>query len=120
MKTPYRSQAATRTLVAAAWVSVACVLQAGAGMAAPAAPTTHTIVIAGMKFVPEALTVSPGDTVVWVNKDFFPHTATAQDRSFDSGDIAPDKSWKYLATKKGTFSYVCTLHPTMKATLVVK
>lgn len=51
---------------------------------------------------------------------FLSHTATAQDRSFDSRDLATNKSWKYVATKKGTFSYVCTLHPTMKATLVVK
>jgi plastocyanin len=120
MKTPCRSKAATRTLVAVALVSFAWVLEAGAGMEASAASTTHTIVIAGMKFVPEALTVASGDTVVWVNKDFFPHTATAQDRSFDSGDIATEKSWKYVAAKKGIFFYVCTLHPTMKATLIVK
>jgi plastocyanin len=120
MKTPSQSKAATRTLVAVALVSFAWVLQAGAGMGAPGASTTHTIVIAEMKFVPETLTVSRGDTVLWVNKDFFPHTATAQDRSFDSGDIATDKSWKYVATENGTFSYICTLHPTMKATLVVK
>ena len=109
-----------RTLVAAALVSFAWVLQAGAGMSAFAASTTHTVVIAGMKFVPETLMVKAGDTVVWVNKDFFPHTATAQDRSFDSGDIATNNSWKYVATKTGTFSYICTLHPTMKATLIVK
>jgi plastocyanin len=95
-------------------------LQAGAGTNAFAASTTHTIVIADMKFVPETLTVRSGDTVVWVNKDFFPHTATAKDRSFDSLDIATNKSWKYMAAKKGAFRYFCTLHPTMKATLVVK
>ncbi len=109
-----------RTLVAAALISFACLLQAGAGTEALAAPTTHTVVIADMKFAPETLTVKPGDSIVWVNKDFFPHTATAQDKSFDSGDIATNESWKYVATKKGAFSYICTLHPTMKATLIVK
>jgi plastocyanin len=94
---------------------------AGLGMAAvPAAPTTHTIVIVGMKFVPESLTVRRGDTVRWVNEDFFPHTATAQDRSFDSGDIGTNKTWAYVAKHDGTFAYVCTLHPTMKGTLIVK
>jgi plastocyanin len=107
-------------LVAVALISFAWVLQADAGMGAYAASTTHTIVIAGMKFIPETLTVSPGDTVVWVNKDYFPHTATAQDKSFDSGDIATNKSWKYVASKKGAFPYVCTLHPTMQALLIVK
>lgn len=120
MKTLFGITAAMRTLVAAALVSGLFLLQAGNGTVAIAASGTHTIVIADMKFVPETLTVKPGDTVVWVNKDFFPHTATAQDRSFDSSDIATNKSWKYVATKKGAFSYVCTLHPTMKATLIVK
>ena len=108
-----------RALVAVALVSFACLLQGGARTEALAAPTTHTIVIADMKFAPETLTVKSGDSVVWVNKDFFPHTATAQDKSFDSGDIATNKSWKYVATKKGAFSYICTLHPTMKATLII-
>ena len=120
MKTQYGPKAATRTLVAAVLVSFACLLQPGLGMGTLAASTTHTIVIADMKFVPETLTVGPGDSIVWVNKDFFPHTATAQDKSFDSRDIATNKSWKYVATKKGTFPYICKLHPTMKATLIVK
>ena len=120
MNTACQSTAAMRTLEAAAWVVFLSLLQAGVGTDTFAASTTHTIVIADMKFVPETLTVRPGDTVVWVNKDFFPHTATAPDRSFDSRDIATNKSWKYVATKKGMFPYICTLHPTMKATLVVK
>jgi plastocyanin len=120
MRTPYRSKAAMRTSVAAALFSCLLLLQAGVGAGALAASATHTVVIADMKFAPETLTVKPGDTVVWVNKDFFPHTATAQDRSFDSREIATNKSWKYVAGAKGEFPYVCTLHPTMKATLIVK
>ena len=41
-------------------------------------------------------------------------------RQFDSGEIAPGKTWKYTAKKPGKFPYVCTLHPTMKGTLVVE
>jgi plastocyanin len=120
MKTPYGSKAATKTLVAAALVSCSFLVQAVASPDALAASGTHTIVIADMKFVPETLTVKAGDTIVWVNQDFFPHTATAQDKTFDSRDIATNKSWKYVAKKKGSFPYICTLHPTMKATLIVK
>ena len=116
----FRDQAAVRTLVAVAVISFASVLQAGVGMGVLAAPTTHTVVISEMKFAPEALTIKRGDTIVWVNKDFFPHTATAQDRSFDSRDIGTNKTWKYVANKNSTFPYICTLHPTMKAALIVK
>jgi plastocyanin len=96
------------------------VLQAGIGLSAPAGAETHTVRMEGVKFVPETLTVKRGDVVVWVNKDLFPHTATGEKREFDSGNIAPDQSWKYTATKAGTFSYVCTLHPTMKGALIVR
>lgn len=92
----------------------------GVGPNAFAEPKTHTVVIEAMQFTPQVLEVNPGDTVIWRNKDPFPHNAVASDRSFQSKEIAPDGSWKYKAVKKGTFSYMCTLHPTMKASLVVK
>ena len=115
------AKAAIRILVAAASISLVYALQGVVGMSvSAAAPTTHTIVIAGMKYSPESVTVKRGDIVVWVNKDFFPHTATAQNRSFDSKEIGTDKTWEYVAKKDGTFHYICTLHPTMKATLIVK
>ncbi len=81
---------------------------------------THTITIEGMNFVPEKLTVSQGNVVIWTNKDFFPHTATARGGSFDSKDIAPQEAWRFTAKAKGAFPYICTLHPTMKATLIVE
>lgn len=87
---------------------------------AKAAPRTHTVVIEAMRFSPQVLEVRPGDTVVWVNKDAFPHNAVANHRSFRSKEIAPNGSWKFKAGKKGTFPYICTLHPSMKASLVVK
>jgi len=74
-----------------------------------------------MKFQPEDLTVISGDVVVWINKDLVAHTATASNAGgFDSALIAPDKSWRFTARKKGDFPYVCTYHPTMTAMLHVK
>ncbi len=102
---------------AAAWcAALCCTLHLHAGAQA----ATHTVVIEGMQYSPATLTVKRGDTVVWVNKDAFPHTATASDRSFDSGAIGADKRWRYVAAKPGTHGYVCTYHPTMKATLIVE
>ena len=82
-------------------------------------PQTHTVTIEGMRFQPEALTVAPGDTIVWVNKDLVPHTATSKAGNFDSNAIQADKSWRYTVQKKGAFAYICTFHPTMKAMLRV-
>lgn len=82
-------------------------------------PTTHVVTIKDFRYVPENLTVNAGDTIVWKNEDRAPHTATAGD-DFDSGTIAYGKAWTLVADRKGTFAYICTLHPRMKATLVVR
>jgi plastocyanin len=85
-----------------------------------AAAKTHTVKIEATRFEPATLTVAPGDTVIWVNADMFPHTATSAIGAFDSKEIKPGKSWKYVVPKKGLFEYLCSLHPTMKATLRVR
>ncbi len=91
----------------------------GAAAAAPR-PVTHTVTIEGMSFQPAMLIVKAGDSVLWVNKDPFPHTATSEAGGFDSGAIPPDQSWTYTPETKGDFPYVCTLHLTMKAMLRVE
>ncbi|QQJ99253.1 cupredoxin domain-containing protein [Burkholderia ambifaria] len=83
------------------------------------AATTHRITIEGMRFNPASVTVARGDTIVWVNKDLVAHTATAAGL-FDSHEIRPDASWTYVANTPGRHAYICTFHPTMKATLTVK
>lgn len=88
--------------------------------AALAAGKTHTVRIEGMKFVPERLEVAAGDTVVWTNKDLVPHTVTASAARVESGVLAPNKKWRFVAKKKGEMPYICSLHPVMKGLLVVK
>lgn len=80
---------------------------------------SHTVIIEGMEFVPQKLSVNAGDSVTWINKDFFPHTATALDKSFNSRNIPADKSWTLTAKEKGKFNYKCLLHPPMKGELRV-
>lgn len=82
-------------------------------------PAIHTVLIQAVSYQPSVLTVRRGDTVVWVNKDPFPHTVTAAG-GFDSKSIAAGASWKYKAVKAGEYAYICTLHPNMKATLKVE
>ena len=97
-------------------VCAAALFAAGAS----AAGTTHAVRIEGMKFIPERLEVAPGDTVVWTNKDFLPHSVTASEARVESGDLAPSKAWRFVARKKGEMPYICRLHPGMKGVLVVK
>lgn len=85
----------------------------------PALAATHTITIDGMRFEPASLAVHRGDTIRWVNKDLVSHTATARE-DFDSGTLEPGRSWQVRLTRPGRHDYGCTLHPTMKAVLVVE
>jgi plastocyanin len=80
---------------------------------------THTITIDGSRFEPSLLAVNAGDQIVWVNKDPFPHTATARAGAFDSKAIAAGASWTYTVSTRGEFAYSCTYHPTMRGKLRV-
>ncbi|RDU96849.1 cupredoxin domain-containing protein [Trinickia dinghuensis] len=87
--------------------------------ALPAHAAKRVIVIENMQFAPANVTVKAGDEVTWDNKDLVAHTATAKG-AFDSHSIAPGGSWTYMARTPGRYAYGCSLHPTMKATLVVE
>ena len=102
-----------------ALVCVVGLLRVDSGAIAAGKPVTHTVVIEAMKYAPDTLTVKRGDIVVWINKDSFPHTVTANG-VFDSHDIAASRSWKYTARTPGEFAYTCKLHPTMKGALTVE
>jgi plastocyanin len=59
-----------------------------------------------------------GDTVEWINKDIFAHTATARNSDWDV-TLPPKKSATWVLKKAGTVDYYCRFHPNMKATLIV-
>lgn len=119
-----RVSAIARSNVRTRRYSLAIALCAALGMLlavpARAEPLTHQIVIDQMRFNPPTLTVKRGDRVQWVNKDLFPHTATSTAKAFDSGSIAPNTSWSFVAGKPGSYPYLCTFHPTMRGTLNVR
>jgi plastocyanin len=96
-----------------------------AGTAAPEGQTkpgakSVVVTIENVRFDPQELTVKSGERVTWVNKDLFPHSATADGKAFDSHSIAPTGTWTWVAGKPGTYTYTCTFHPTMKATIRVQ
>jgi len=73
-----------------------------------------------MKFVPERIEVAAGDTIVWTNKDFLPHSVTAAAAKVESGDLAQDKAFRFIARRQGEMKYICRLHPVMQGVVVVR
>ncbi len=101
---------------------VAAVLSIGFVTAAHANDTDsttqeHIVEITGFKFIPDSLTVKAGDTITWINKDIVPHTASADDNSFDTGELKQDESGSITVSSDQTISYFCKFHPSMKAKL---
>src|SRR5690606_19801788 len=120
MSTAARRARDRRLYLAGSVLLLGALLGASHAPPAHAAPTTHTITIEGMRFSPDTLEVRLGDTVQWVNNDIWPHNATATNRGLESPELASGDSWQFKAERKGSFPYLCTLHPPMKATLIVK
>lgn len=88
-------------------------------------PTTHQVAIVegsstdDWGYDPSTLGVAVGDTVVWTNTGEIEHTVTADDGSFDSGNIAPGGTFEYTFTEEGDFAYHCEPHPFMVASITV-
>jgi plastocyanin len=68
---------------------------------------------------PDNTPLAKGDTVVWTNKMRMPHTVTADNGEFDSGRVAPNKSFSHTFAAAGQFSYHCEIHPDMTGTVSV-
>lgn len=81
------------------------------------AVTVHQVEIYQFKFVPNTLLIYPGDQVIWINKDIVPHTATASNNSWDSGEILTGQSQSLTFKESAVLSYYCRYHPGMKARL---
>jgi plastocyanin len=101
-----------KTLLAALALSTA--------LAAPAAFAAElTVHIKSMKFTPKLAEVSVGDTITFVNEDAVPHTATADDGSFDTGRLNRGESATVTISAVGQFTYKCLVHPSMKGVVSV-
>jgi len=87
--------------------------------AAPTAPAGTSVRMAGSRFEPAATTTAPAQTVRWFNDDTAPHTVSAIDGSWDSGDLAPGGSFERRFDTQGTYPYVCRYHPWMTGEIQV-
>jgi plastocyanin len=78
---------------------------------------TQEISIAGFNYSPADITIEPGTTVVWTNKDTVPHTVTAPD--FTSGTLNSGDSYSHVFANDATIEYSCSFHPQMKGKIIV-
>jgi plastocyanin len=92
---------------------------ASAAGAAASAAGGSAVEIKNFAFNPASLTASVGAKVTWTNQDTTGHTVTADDGSFDSKEFPNGQTFSQTFSKAGTFAYHCTIHTTMKGTIVV-
>ncbi|EYD72418.1 cupredoxin domain-containing protein [Limimaricola hongkongensis] len=79
----------------------------------------HAIEIRGFAFVPAQITIAPGDTVVFTNRDSAPHTATSESGLFDSGRLGNNQSVRLSFSARGSYPYLCAFHPRMRGMITV-
>ena len=97
-------------------VPIVAALMAGASISAGAA--TIQISMEDLVISPAEASAKVGDTIEWINKDIFAHTATARNGDWDV-TIPPKKTVSSVLKTAGTVEYYCRFHPNMKATLTI-
>jgi plastocyanin len=83
------------------------------------AAKSEKVDIVEFTYQPDPVVVQVGGKVIWQNQDAAPHTATADDGSFDTGTIEKGKIGSETFKEAGTFTYFCEIHPTMHGTVEV-
>ena len=119
-----RRRARTAAVVAALGLSVvagACGgdSDTGADTAAAGGGTPNVLTIADFAFAPEPLVVPEGTVVKVVNEDDAAHTATADDGSFDTGELGQGDSKEITLGDEGELAYHCTIHDYMRGVIRV-
>ena len=83
------------------------------------AAKSEKVEIVEFTYEPDPVVVQVDGKVIWQNQDTAPHTATADDGSFDTGTIEKGKLGSATFKEAGTFTYFCEIHPTMHGTVEV-
>jgi plastocyanin len=76
--------------------------------------------IDNFSFSPQTLTIAPGTTVTWTNRDDIPHTVVSDDKVFKSKVLDTDEKFSYTFDKAGNFPYFCSIHPKMTGKVIVQ
>jgi plastocyanin len=100
--------------------TAALVLVAFGPLRTVVAEDTTIVVAKAFMFSPVTLTVSAGSTVTWTNHGEEPHTVASDSGLFRSGALDSNESFSYRFDKPGIYRYVCSIHPQMTGTVIVK
>lgn len=92
---------------------------APSGTSAAKPVVADAVTIHNFAFGPQIVTVKPGVTVHWTNRDSEAHTVTSDAGAFNSSVLQPGASFSFTFTKPGTYSYHCSIHPFMTGKVVV-
>ena len=97
------------------------ILALALGLAVPTVlAASRGVAIRDFAYSPRTVEIRAGDTVTWTNRDSVEHTATARNGSFDTGLLADGESASIRFRVPGTYRYICTPHPDMTGTVVVR
>jgi len=88
--------------------------------AASAAAAKAEVKIDNFSFSPTALKVKAGTQITWTNGDDIPHTVVSDGQTFRSKVLASGEKFTFTADKPGTYSYSCSIHPSMTGKVVVE
>lgn len=114
----HQSTSQTGSVLQTGWMclfSLLILLLAGSSSQA----ADHVVEIHKFKFVPDRLSVAPGDTVKWINRDLAPHTATAKGGKWDTQRLNKGEFKLITVTETMKLDYFCRFHPHMTAVLVL-
>jgi plastocyanin len=76
--------------------------------------TINVVAVNGAQsFSPNPATLPAGQMVVWHNVDSITHRVVLNDRSVDTGDLAPGASSQPIAIAAASGQYHCSIHPVM-------
>ena len=78
----------------------------------------YAVIIKNFAFSPNQITINQGEAVVWTNQDLAPHAIRGA--NFVSDTMQTGQTYEFQFTEKGTFDYICAIHPSMKGTVIVK
>jgi|HubBroStandDraft_1064217.scaffolds.fasta_scaffold00005_33 plastocyanin len=100
---------------------VAADIGVGLLIAASAWAATNQVKISNFTFGPNPITISPGDTVTWINGDDIPHNVRATGGgTWKCAVMDTDGTCDITFKVAGEFTYFCALHPKMTGKVIVK